>query len=110
MTARTRAPYRTTMAGRPVLPGAVVQVPPHGTPHCVTLSAPPTPVIYNQNLEYGSLWVVRGPCPERLRQHLDWPLSSVELVSPVTGLVVAVHGAFKGAHHFAVISDGLDKP
>lgn len=107
---------RISMAGQFVRPGAVVQVLPADElvhhPHAVAESNPPQPIfpyVTTGLTDPGSLWVVRGRSPERLRRHLNWPGSSVELVSPTTGAVVHLHGEFKGAKFFRVLDDGSNK-
>jgi len=105
---------RISMAGQFVRPGAVVQVLPADElvhhPHSVSESHPPPPVIYAaNNTAPGTLWVVRGRSSDRISRHLNWPVSSVELVSPTTGVVVHVHGEFKGGNYFRILDDGSNK-
>ena len=106
---------RISMAGQFVRPGAVVQVLPADEldhhPHAVHESNPPQSVIHSAHphTDPGTLWVVRGRSPERIRRHLNWPVSSVELVSPTTGAVVHLHGEFKGGNYFRILDDGSNK-
>lgn len=104
---------RISMAGQFVRPGAVVQVLPADEldhhPHSVSESHPQQLLIYTNNTAPGTLWVVRGRSPDRIRRHLNWPGSSVELVSPTTGKVVHVHGEFKGGNYFRILDDGSNK-
>lgn len=104
---------RISMAGQFVRPGAVVQVLPADElvhhPHSVSESNPPQPLIYTNDIAPSTLWVVRGRSPGRIRRHLNWPVSSVELVSPTTGAVVHLHGEFKSGHYFRILDDGSNK-